>query len=104
MLFSILNLFNGININNGYINYDLDFTKYYNLIEINFILKLIQDWFSSILYTFARILPVGYFKIGSSDIFELGTIDFILQLSNTVILILFATFIGIGLKRYFRRF
>ena len=63
-----------------------------------------SDWFYSIVFTFYRLIPVNYMPSTKSTITQVGLHGLVLALLNTLVLILMVVFIGIGLKRQFRRF
>ncbi len=63
-----------------------------------------SDFLDSFIYTISRVLPVSYVSTSPSDCYPLTSLGKIASVFNSVILIILIIFIGIGLKRHFRRF
>ena len=100
--FSFIHMLSGLNTSKGQINYDISF-KWVAIKNI-FSGEFWGDWFNSLIFTFYRLIPVNYMPSTESSITPIGLHGLILSLLNTLILISMITFIGIGLKRQFRRF
>jgi len=62
------------------------------------------DWGSCLLYSLYRVIPTNYLPFPRIDIVPATLIGSLLAVVNSVILLLLVTFIGVGLKRTFRRF
>lgn len=102
-LFTFNNLFTGIKVNTDkIINYEFSFNAD-GLITL-FTAGFWSDIFYSFLFTLYRIVPVGYLPFPKEQFLPIGGDGYFLAFLNTVVLILFLTFIGVGLKRIFRRF
>ncbi|MCP4581850.1 MAG: pentapeptide repeat-containing protein [candidate division Zixibacteria bacterium] len=63
-----------------------------------------KDFVESLIYTVSRVLPVSYISTSPTDCYPFTTLGKIASVFNSVILIILVIFIGIGLKRHFRRF
>jgi hypothetical protein len=63
----------------------------------------IVDASYSVLFTFSRIIPVNYLPFDRSKFVPLHD-DVFISIANSFILVMLLIFIGIGLKRHFRRF
>ena len=103
LTFSIINLFSGIRIaTKQIVNYDLSITSngFSNFISFYWF----KDFISSAVFTLYRIIPIGYLPIPKEQFAPIGLDGYFIAFLNTVVLILFITFIAVGLKRIFRRF
>ncbi len=100
--FSIIHLLSGINTAKGIINYDisLKFESIKNIFSLDFW----GDWFNSLVFTFYRLIPVNFMPAPKYTLTPIGLDGQLWSILNTLILILMITFMGIGLKRQFRRF
>jgi hypothetical protein len=103
-IFAILHLFNGIRIPSGssatrIINYDWQKA-------LPNVWQFLGDFFNAVLFTLYRIIPVSYlpYQRLRFDLVDYGFWDLALTLANSVVLVLMIIFIGMGLKRHFRRF
>jgi len=67
-------------------------------------LQFWKDFIESLIYTVSRVLPVSYISTSPTDCYPFTTLGKIASVFNSVILIILVIFIGIGLKRHFRRF
>jgi len=97
IFFPFIYLFSGLKISSGkYINYDL--TWNFPIFTSTFW----SDWWTAVKCTLSRFLPSTYLPEQWANISStsLGILSFL----NSFILILFIVFIGIGLKRHFKRF
>jgi len=102
-LFTINNLFTGIKVNtNNIINYDFSLNS--DALITLFTTSFWNDTFYSFLYTLYRIVPVGYLPFPKEQFLPIGSDGYFIAFLNTVVLISFLTFFGVGLKRIFRRF
>jgi len=102
VIFSFIHLLSGLNTSDGQINYDISLK--WEAIRNIFSGEFLGNWLNSFVFTFYRLIPVNYMPYTDSTITPVGLQGLILALLNTLILILMITFIGIGLKRQFRRF
>jgi uncharacterized protein YjbI with pentapeptide repeats len=99
--FTFLNLFSGIKVNlETVINYDLSLNGFTTIFTSQFW----SDAFNAFLFTLYRIIPIGYLPIPREQFLPLGADGYMIAFLNTGVLILFITFIAVGLKRIFRRF
>ncbi len=100
--FSFIHLLSGLNTSKGQINYDLSLSReaIRNIISEEFWV----DWFSALVFTIYRLIPINYMPNTDGTTTPVGLDGLLFALLNTFILILLLTFIGIGLKRQFRRF
>lgn len=103
-LFAVLHLFNGFRVPGQgsatrVINYDWQRA-------LPNVWQLLGDFFHSVLFTLYRIIPVSYlpYQRLKFDLVDYGFWDLALTLANSVVLIVIIIFIGMGLKRHFRRF
>lgn len=95
-IFLITYLFVGLKINNAeMINYDL-------ACKTPDFVSLISDMGISAIFFITRILPINYIPKQWQDITYEGWA--LIPFLNTLILIIFGVFIGVGLKRHFRRY
>jgi len=62
------------------------------------------DFFTALVYSLYRIIPVSYFPKTPTSMTPIGLDGLLLSLFNTLVMILMLSFIIIGLKRRFRRF
>ena len=99
LIFSLLHLFNGIKTSNGSFNYDwgLPFPKWS---------EFLTDFGYSVFFTLYRVIPISYlpYERDKYGLLDNGISDLALSFFNTIILIILIIFIGVGLKRHFRRF
>ncbi len=103
MGFTFANLFSGIKLATGsIINYDFSFSL--NGLTNLFTSSFWLDVYYSFLFTLFRIIPISYLPVSKEQFLPIGGDGYFLAFLNTAILILFITFIAIGLKRIFRRF
>jgi len=56
------------------------------------------------LYTISRVIPANYFGSRASEYYAIGNSGSLIAFVNAVILVVLVIFIGVGLKRHFRRF
>ena len=80
---------------------------HYSLFELfsNFITaQFWKDFLESFIYAISRVLPISYVSTSPSECAPFTTLGNIASVFNTIILIILIIFIGIGLKRHFRRF
>jgi len=100
-LAAIFQLFSGIQLKVGtkIINYDLS-----SNIGTLFSGQLWRDICETWKYSVYRLIPNNYFTSKDSTFIPIDDWGVFLTIVNTVILALFIVFIGIGLKRHFRRF
>jgi len=106
-LFAWLHLLFGLNAPDGkYINYDVSISLQglKNFVSSGFLCQLIKDGFYTLAFALYRVIPVSYLPYQRSDFSPSGLDGLLLSLLNTAVLILMVVFIGIGLKRHFRRF
>ena len=101
LIFSVLNLFIGFIYKGNIINYNLNLTGE-GLFKIDS--QLCYDLFISILLSIIRLIPFSYSLVSKDDFSLLGLDSLFLSFFNTITLLILVTFIGIGLKRIFRRF
>jgi uncharacterized protein YjbI with pentapeptide repeats len=100
-LFAVAHLFNGFEITkDDIINYSFNPSSWNNIFKWQTIWDFIQAWFYSIFY----ILPRSYIPVARGDVAVSNIWDILLMFSNSVVLLIMILFIGIGLKRHFRRF
>ncbi len=94
--FSISHLFNGLKYSSSknVINYDW-------ALSLPGIQTIWNDWLIAIKYTLACFIPKSFLPEQWANISSAG---WFVSLLNSLVLILFVIFIGIGLKRHFRRF
>ena len=102
IVFSFIHLLSGLNTSMGNINYDISFK--WEAIKNVYSGVFWMDWLNSLVFTFYRLIPVSYMPSSESAITPVGLDGMIWALLNTLVLILMITFVGIGLKRQFRRF
>jgi len=102
LFFSWLHLLSGLEVI-GYktINYDISLSWYGLKNILNIPLKDVGYALGFALY---RVIPISYLPYQGSGITPEGIGGLFLSFANTFVLILFVIFIGIGLKRHFRRF
>ena len=106
-LFAGLHLLSGLHAPVGkYINYDISFSLQgaKNHISPGFLCELLKHYGQSLLFTLYRIIPVSYLPYQRSEFYPLGFDGMVVSFLNTAVLLLMVVFIGIGLKRHFRRF
>lgn len=106
-VFAGLHLLSGLHAPVGkYINYDISFSLQgaKNHILPGFLCELLKDYGHSLLFTLYRIIPVSYLPYQRSEFYPLGFDGMVVSFLNTAVLLLMVVFIGIGLKRHFRRF
>ncbi|MEE9442586.1 MAG: hypothetical protein V3V99_07950 [candidate division Zixibacteria bacterium] len=99
-VFPMIHLFNGIiPQNKTIINYDF-MRSFPNLIQ------LFKDYITCIGFTLVKIIPLNYLPIPKLEFAmqTMGVWDYILSISNSVVLALLIIFTAMGLKRHFRRF
>jgi hypothetical protein len=93
--FSLLHLINGLAFTGDGESHTIYLTN----------LRGIADVFTAIFYTLSRVLPVAYFRHETLLYTAAGgNWGSILVIANTFSLLLLLIFIGVGLKRHFRRF
>lgn len=101
LTFTFLNLFSGIKVNlENAINYDVSWKGFTTIFTSQFW----SDFFNSFLFTLYRIIPIGYLPVPREQFLPIGADGYLIAFVNTGVLILFITFIAVGLKRIFRRF
>ena len=101
--FTIINMFSGIKINsNDVVNYDFNFSI--EGLKATLTTNFWSDIASAFLFTLYRIIPVGYLPFPKEQYLPIGIDGYFIAFLNTGVLILFITFIAVGLKRIFRRF
>jgi hypothetical protein len=100
-LAAIFQLFSGIQLKVGakIINYDLS-SNIGTLFSCQLWCDICETW----KYSVYRLIPNNYFTSKDSTFIPIDDWGVFLTIVNTVILALFIVFIGIGLKRHFRRF
>jgi hypothetical protein len=100
-LAAIFQLFSGIQLKVGtkIINYDLS-SNIGTLFSGQLWCDICETW----KYSVYRLIPNNYFTAKDSIFIPIDDWGVFLTIVNTVILALFIVFIGIGLKRHFRRF
>jgi uncharacterized protein YjbI with pentapeptide repeats len=106
-LFTWLHLLFGLNAPDGkYINYDFFLSShgFKNLVSWGFWLGLIKDGLYALIFALYRVVPVSYLPYQRSEFSPSGLDGLLLSLVNTAVLLLMVIFIGVGLKRHFRRF
>ncbi len=100
VLFSVLHLLRGVQVPaKGSIDYDLAW-------DLPNLQELISDFGYSFLFSLYHIIPVSYlpYQRGEYVPLQLEFSDLALAFCNTVVLLILVVFIGVGLKRHFRRF
>ncbi len=99
IIFALLHLFNGFSDRDKSINFDM-------CVDLPNLSNLDSDMFSSLLFSLYHLIPLSYFRYGTKRFAPeaLGNCDVLLSLTNSVVLIMLLVFVGIGLKRQFRRF
>jgi len=106
-LFTWLHLLFGLNAPEGkYINYDIcvSWQALKNLGSWVFWCGLIKDGLYALVFALYRVVPVSYLPYQRSEFSPSGLDGLLLSLVNTAVLLLLVIFIGVGLKRHFRRF
>ncbi len=98
IIFAALHLLNGFNMPDGTnINY---------ILNLNFNDFSVSDFINAFLFSLYHIIPGNYLALVETGFGSSGSDpwNILLNLSNTVVLIILVVFIGVGLKRHFRRF
>lgn len=106
IIFSIWNLLSGLrlNIENSIteLNYKISFSLHGFLTL--FTKQFWNDFAYAALFTLYRVIPISYLPFQRSKLEPIGLDGLALSFLNSFILIILVIFIGIGLKRHFRRF
>lgn len=106
LFFSAIHLLKGIHYKGEKFRYilNLNIENLKNHFTLTDIISFIKDFLYSILFTISHILPLSFLNFEKINLNSLNIKEFLLMLSNSIVLLLLVTFIGVGLKRYFRRF
>jgi len=77
---------------------------HYDSIQEFISLRFLRDIAISFIHSLSRAIPVNYLGVSPSGYWDSGLYGQIITFLNSVVLLILLIFIGIGLKRHFRRF
>lgn len=101
IIFGVLHFFSGLDPTGG--GSPIRFREYSSLAQF-----LSWDFLRAIgnclVFSFSRAIPVTYFGVSVSRYWDTGPYGQIITFFNSLILLILVIFIGVGLKRHFRRF